>query len=198
MSDQRHDPRDPDFEVTGRVLTPRAPGEEAAGPALTELVAQLSRTRVALEQLTREARREARQRYVSGIVTIDLDGSGDGAVLLCEVPQGATGHLCWATFDIAGATPGNPVTNADLWLGIFAGSGGTLTRAQVVATGALLDCEPRSPLANAQLPFRFSYGERWTAPTLVGPLGFVAVVDAATADLQVAVRYGVLLEQPEP
>lgn len=192
------DPRDPDFEVAGRVARPPAPGSESAGPALADMVGELARTRQALEQLTREARRESRQRYVSGIATIDLDSNGDGAVLLLEVPQGATGHLCWATFDIRGATPAAPVTGADLWLAIYAGSGGTLTAAQVAVTGALLDCEPNSVAAAAQLPFRFDYGERWTAPTVVGPTGFVAVVDGATADLQVAVRYGVLLEQPEP
>lgn len=182
----------------GKVRQPPAPGALSAGPALTEMVEQLSRTRQALEQLTREARAEARTRYVSGVATIDLDANGDGAVLLLEVPQGATGHLCWATFDIAGATPAAPVTNADLWMGIFAGQGGTLTGAQAARVGSLLACEPNDVAAAAQLPFRFSYGDRWTAPTLVGPLGFVAVVDGATAELQVAVRYGVLLEQPEP
>lgn len=191
------DPRTYDLPVAGEVPRPPAPGAESAGPALAEMVVELGRTRQALEQLTREARREAALRFISGVATIDLDANGDGAVLLVEVPQGATGHLCWATFDIAGATPSNPMTSATLYHGIYAGAGGTLTAAQVTRVGSLLDCRPNEVAADAMLPYSYQYGGQYAGPVLRGPSGFVAVVDAATADLQVAVRYGVLIEQPE-
>lgn len=186
-------------DLLGRVRQPAAPAAGSAGPPLTEMVAELADTRRALQALAAQARMEARERYVTGSAQGQTDTNGDLAVRLFEVPQGATGHLMLAAVDFAGATLASPVTSANLWHALYAGQqGASATAAQVTSVGNMLDGQPLSPAVDAQLPYVYAYGDRWGAPTLVGPGAFWLVVDAATASRQVAVRFGVLLVQPEP
>lgn len=174
------------------------PGAEAAGPALEEMVVELGRSRQALEALARAAALEARERYVTGRAGGQTDGSGQLALKLFEVPQGATGHLLLCAVDFAGVTLASPLTNANLWHAIYAGQPGSQTFTQLVQVGNMLDGQPLSPAVDAQLPYIYAYGDRWGSPTLVGPGSFFLAIDGATAARQVGVRYGVLLEQPEP
>lgn len=184
-------------EMPGRVRTPPAPGEESAGPPLTEMVALLGRTVAGLDALYRQARQEAVKREYHGVASGQTDANGDLAVRLYEVPQGATGKLLYATFDLAGVTPASPMTAATLWHGIYAAPAGASTLAQVVAVGAMLDCQPDTVAADTQLPFPYHW-DYLAGPGLVGPGAFYAVVDATTAARQLAVRFGVCIEQPEP
>lgn len=195
MSAPTYDPRDFEEHVDGRVTTPPAPGGDSAGPPLTDLVYELSRTRQALEQLVGRARSDSIVLLNAGVVGGQTDGSGDLALKLAEVPQGATGHLMLAAIDEAGVTPAAPDTAGTLWHAIYAGPPGSATAAQVIAVGNLMDCQPLTPAADAQIPHAYTYGERWGAPTLRGPQSFWLVIDGATASRQIAVRYAVLIEQ---
>lgn len=188
----------PEVELPAAVRRAPAPGEEAAGPPLTHLVVDLRRAVDALEALYRRARQEAQVRYVTGRAGGQTDANGDAAIFLFEVPQGATGYLVHCALDEDGVTPANPDTSLNLWHAIYAGSGKDQTRAQVVAVGSLLDCTPQSPGIDTQIPFVYLYGEHYAAPTLVGPQSFYLVIDAATASKQIGVRFGLLIEQPEP
>ena len=185
--------------VAGQVRQPPAPGEEAAGPALTNLVRELRESVIGLESLYRQALRTARERYYTGVALDQTDSNGDAVIHLFSVPQGATGHLLLAAVDEAGVTPAAPDTSANLWHAIYAASGPGMERAADVAVvGSLMDCLPTSTTVDAVIPFAYLYGDRYSAPTLVGPQSFYLVIDAATAARQVAVRYGVLVVQPEP
>lgn len=195
---ESYDPRDAEFSLQGRVQTPPPPGAASAGPALSEMVAELSRTRQALEQLTREARREAQERLHAGTVGGGTDANGDLALKIFEVPQGATGYLTLLAVDEAGVTAAVPDTSALLWHAIYAGSPGSPTAAQVARVGNMLDCLPQAPGTDAQIPFVYVYADRYASPALVGPGVFWLVVDAAAANVQVAVRFNVLVVQPEP
>jgi len=188
----------PEYDVPASVRVPPAPGEESAGPALTDLVRETRRAATALEALYRQARYEAGERLYPVMVPFATDGNGDAAIKVFEVPQGATGYLMQLALDQAGVTPAAPNTSASLWHAIYAGPQGTLTQAQVRAVGALLDCSPLTPAADAQIPYVYTYGDRYGAPALVGPGVFWFVVDAATASVQHAIRANLLVVQPEP
>lgn len=188
-----------EVDVPGRVTQPPAPGAESAGPPLTDLVQELKRAAEGLESLYRQARFEARERVQTVRAQDDTDGNGDALLELLSVPQGATGYLMSLVLELSGVTPAAPMTSATLWHAIYAASGpGISVSAQVVAQGALLDCSPLTPAADAQLPYVYTYGDRYGAPTLVGPQTFYAVVDAATAARVVSARASILIVQPEP
>ncbi len=179
----------------GHVRQPPAPGSEVAGPALTELVYELRQYTRGMMELLSRAKTEARIRYITGRAVGQSDANGDAVIMLEQVPQGATGHLVWCAIDLAGVTPAAPMTAATLWHAIYAASSASRNP---VAVGALLDCSPNDPAVDAQLPHVYSYGDPYTSPTLVGPEAFYVVVDATTAARQIGVRYGLLIEQPEP
>lgn len=197
MSTTGHDPRDAEQGVAGRVERPPAPGTESAGPALTELVVEFRRTTQALEQLTRQARLDAQLRLATGVVTGNTDANGDAALRLFEVPAGATGSLMLLALDEGGVTPAAPDTAGTLWHAIYAGPQGASSAAQIISIGNMLDCQPLTPAADAQIPYSYTYADRWGAPTLRGPQTFWLVVDGATAARQLAARFAVLLSQPD-
>lgn len=188
----------PYLESPGVVRRPAEPASEVAGPPLTELVYQLRRAADGLHSLYARAKQESQVRYYTGRAQGQTDGNGDVAIWLQEVPQGATGYLTICAIDMAGVTPAAPVTSANLWHAIYAGGGINLTAAQITVVGAMLDCSPDSPVADGQLPFVYRYGDWRCSPTLVGPQSFYVVIDAATAARQIGVRFGMLIEQPEP
>lgn len=190
------DPREAEHEVPGRVRRPPAPGEISAGPALTELVVETRRAAVAIEQLTRAARAEAHVREYQLRGSFNTDANGDGGARLFEVPQGATGYLVWLALDQVGVSPAGPDTSADLWHALYSGAGASA--AAVIAVGNLLDCQPLTPAADAQIPYVYSYGSRESAPTLIGPEAFWIVVDGATASRTHGYRGKVIVLQPEP
>jgi hypothetical protein len=166
---------------------------------LTPLVYELRRAAEGLEKLHSQARREAQVRYLPLSAALQTDGNGDGAVKLYEVPGGATAWITWLAVDEGGAvTLAAPDTRATLWHGIFAGQPGTPSAAQVVAQGSLLDGQPSSVAADAQIPAVYTYGSERAGPCLIGPGSFYFVVDAANANVRLAIRCGVYVETPEP
>lgn len=180
-------------EVPGRAMTPPAPGQETIGPALVDLVAELRQV-VSLERvLAARAARDAIEDIYTGMVQGATDANGDAALKLFEVPQGAKGYLTLATVDMAGVTPASPDTNANLWHGIYGSSAADPTAAQADQVGGLLDAMPNSPSVDAMIPFNYAYGNRETAPCIMGPQAFYFVIDAATATRQIAVRFNVVV-----
>lgn len=188
--------------VRGLVRTPPAPGAESAGPPLSELVIATRQAVQAELALYRQAQLEARRRTYELVAQGQSDANGDVFLALFSVPGGATGHLTRCCVDMAGVTPAAPVTSANLWLAIVAGSGPGATAppvANAVQVGSMLHCSPSSPAADAQIPCVLVNAENLeSAPTLVGPATFYLQIDATTAARQVAARYVVVVEQPEP
>lgn len=186
-------------DVPGRVVRPPAPGAESVGPPLVELVQELRHTAQVMQSLFRHARQDVRYRlqYLRG--QFALDGNGDGAAELFEVPQGAVASLGWLALDEGGAavTPANPTTSANLWHAIFAVGSGTPTAAQAASKGAFLDGRPNAPTPDAQIPFAYVYGSEKAAPRLAGPQAFWLVVDAATANAVITFNGIVCVEQPD-
>lgn len=185
-------------EVPGRVVTPPAPGAESAGPALVDLVQELRAVSQLAQMYFNRARLAAGEQMYTGVQQEATDANGDAAVRLFEVPQGTTGYLTLATVDEAGVTPAAPDTSANLWHAIYAGPPGDPTPAQLALVGNMLDAMPNSPVVDAMIPFNYAYGNKETAPTLVGPGTFWFVVDAANATRQIAVRYNVVICRTEP
>ena len=189
----------PDYDVPAAVRRPRAPAEEVAGPALTDLVAEFRRANDGMAQLLQRAKMEAIERCYHGRTQFGTDSNGDGCASLFAVPQGATGYLMMLAIDQDGVTPAAPNTAPTLWHAIYDGSQPDITDpTKIIKVGSLLDCSPLSPAADAQLPYVYTYGDRYGAPTLVGPGVFYFVVDGATASKQHALRYNVVIAQPEP
>lgn len=188
----------PDRPVVGRVIQPPAPGRESAGPPLTELVQEIASVARGMHELFAHARREARYRVQYLRSQVQCDSNGDAAVVLFEVPQGASASLTWLSIDEGGATitPAAPDTTATLWHAIYAGGGGAPTQALRAVKGNLLDCRPNDPTVDAQIPFAYVWGDEKAAPRLVGPEAFIFVVDGATANAQILLRGAVCIEQP--
>jgi hypothetical protein len=153
-----------------------------------------------LEQLYHQARYEAMYRIQRGVAQGATDSStGDALLQLFQVPQGCTGYLMLCALDEAGVTPAVPDTSATLWHAIYGTGGPASTQAGVVAVGQLFDFQLNAPTrGDAMLPDVYKYAAKEGAPSLVGPGVFWAVIDAATVSRQVAARYAVLVEQPEP
>lgn len=186
-------------DIPGRALRHPAPGAESVGPALVDFVQELRRTTAGLEALYSQARLEAMYRTQRGVAQGQTDSNGDLVLPLFTVPGGCTGYLMYAAIDEAGVTPAAPDTNANLWHAIYAAAAPLATRqADVVAVGQLLDFQLTAATAgDAKIPDVYRYSDKVGAPSIHGPLTFYLVVDAATAARQVAVRYAVLVEQPE-
>lgn len=197
LDERAHERQGGRREVEGIIPQSRDP-RIVEGPELAQMVQLLERTAEGLAALYRMARLEAQYRYQSYNVGFESDSNGDGAVLLFEVPQGATGYLMHCAVDEAGVTPATPDTRATLWHAIVAAGGGTPTAAQVKQARALLDCSPVVPTIDTQIPFVYLYGDPKAAPCLVGPQAFYLVVDAANPAVQISARGGVYIEQPEP
>ena len=189
---------EPTYPVPAQVARPPAPGEESAGPPTSELVLELRSAVRAELALLAQARLEALEREILGLVAFNSDGSGNGFVELAEVPGGATGYLTWLTVDVDGSTPATPTTSGTLWLAVYAGAQGARGSADVAVIGSLLDCQPATPAADAQIPAVFSYGARDAAPALVGPGTFYVVVASSAASKLHVCRFRVVLVQPEP
>ncbi len=164
------------------VAHPPPPGEEAAGPALTQLVEQTSRAAAALEHLYREARWKSQARYSSIAVPFATDGSGNATVQLFEVPQDSQGTLVLCAVDEAGVTPQAADTRATLSLILHAGRPGV---------GSMVDCIPQTPGVPAQLPSVFLYGNELTAPRVYGPTAFFLQVQNGNASKQCVARIGI-------
>jgi hypothetical protein len=188
-----YDPEVGTAEVPARV----APGP-MAGPPLTDLVVELRRTADAMMQLYRQAQFTARERVHRVKASAQLDANGDAAIELFQVPQGSTGYLMILAIEQGTATPGTPITSATLWHAIFGHTDGGQKSAAQAAAGTLLDCSPITPAADAQIPYVYTYGDRYGSPTLVGPGTFYLVIDASTASEAVHVNGSVLVCQPEP
>lgn len=196
-----YDPELAELPQPLQVRGDRTPGgAPIAGPALTDLVVQLARTNDALGQLYRQAQAEARERRHGFVKSTQSDAGGEAVLELFTVPQGATGYLMYLALEGDGATPGTPVTSATMWHAVYGSSDpGLKTFAQLTAQlGGLLDCQPLTPAADAQVPYVYTYGDRYGAPTLVGPGTFYLVVNDFTASRQMVARGAVLVEQPEP
>lgn len=190
---------EPTRDITPGIRRPPAPGSESAGPPVGELIQLLHRNALGLESLYRQAQSEARERCIHGSASFNSDGNGDGTVGLFAVPGGATGYLMHLAIDQEGSTPAAPNSNATLWHAIYAGTGAGITDpTKVVAQGALLDCSPSSPLTDAQIPYVYLYGDRYGAPSLVGPGAFYFVVDGALANRRHSLRFNIVISQPEP
>lgn len=176
------------------------PGGEVAGPALTDLVITMRRAAEGMEQLFRQARMEAMFRFQRGVAQGQTDANGDALLHLFEVPQGATGYLTMVTLELAGADPANPVTGANPWHAIYAAQGTRSSRlADIIQVGGLVDFLLTDATAGqAKLPDVYKYGDKNSAPSLVGPNSFWAVIRLFTAARQVTARWQVLVEQPEP
>lgn len=194
------DPEDPLLEAEGRVLRPPAPGSDSTGPALTELVVSVRQAVAALQALYSQARAEAMYRIQRGVAQGATDGTtGDALLQLFQVPQGCTGYLMLCALDEAGVTPAAPDTSGTLWHAIYGTAGPAANQADVVAVGQLFDFQLNAPTrGDAMLPDTYKYASKEGAPSLVGPGVFWAVIDAANTARQVAARYAVLVEQPEP
>lgn len=185
-----------DRPVPGTVARPPAPGAESAGPPLVDLVQELRATTAAAMRLFADARRDVQYRFQQIRAQVTLDANGDGAVILYQVPQGASAALTWLAVDEASVTPANPDTSANLWHAIYAGPPGSPTAVQVAARGALLDCRPTAPGTDAQIPTSYIWGDQKAAPRLVGPECFWFVIDAGTANAEVFLRGVACVEQP--
>lgn len=185
-------------EIPVHERQPPYPADKSVGPAISDLIMVLGRVADGQAALLNQARFEARERAITGRSQFQTDGSGNGAVELCQVPQGATGYLMFLGVNQDGQTPASPVTNANLYAQISGLPGGVLSFAQVITGGSYLDGTPLSPAADAQLPYTFTYGDRLAAPALVGPLSFYLAVGGATAARVIYARWNVLVVQPEP
>lgn len=194
-----HDIEEPQVHTPAIQLPEPYPGTEAGGPPLVDLVRMLERVAIGQEALYRQARWEATRRIQRGVTNGATDANGDAILPLFQVPQGATGYLMLCTLDEAGVTPAAPDTNANLYHGIYATNGPVSRAADVIAVGQLLDTLPDAATAgDFKIPAVYKYPDAAGAPSLVGPGFFVVYIDAATATRQVAARWAVLVEQPEP
>lgn len=191
---------EPYDELAARVAAGRPPGEEVAGPAITPFVVATREAIRAELALYRHAQWEAREQLHRGVAVDQSDSNGDALLELFSVPAGATGYLMRAIVDLAGVTPAAPMTAATLWLAIIALSGpGQTTPPAAIPVGSLMALSPNTPAVDAQIPTELVRSEhKESAPALVGPATFYLIVDATTADRQVACRWQVLVERPEP
>lgn len=194
-----HDIEEPQVHVPGIQTQEPYPGREVGGPALTDLVMTIRQVAEGMEALYRQARFESMRRIQRGVTPGQTDANGDCILPLFQVPQGATGHLMLCALDEAGVTPAAPDTNANLYHGIYGITGPTQRAADVIAVGNLLDTLADAATAgDFKIPAVYKYTDPLGAPSLVGPGMFVAYIDAATAARQVAARWAVYVEQPEP
>jgi hypothetical protein len=186
--------------IPGRTIPAPPPGEEVAGPALAPFLLELRGALRAELELLASARLGSRARTYSGVASGQTDGSGNAVLPLFEVPNGGIGRLVWATIDEAAVTPATPDTSGSLFHGVWAASAsGITTVAAVVAVGSLLDYRLNAPTrGDALIPDVYSYGSEVAAPTLVGPATFYFVVEAANTAKQVACRWTVVVDQPNP
>lgn len=186
-------------DVAGRVRIPKPPGAESVGPPITDLVLATEQLRRIADALYAQARGEAQERFYIIDKSGQTDSNGDSAIELFQVPQGATGYLCFAVVDEAAETPASPDSQAAMWLGIGWGAPGGSQLSQVYRQGGLLDFHPFGDTNyTPQIPTRFMYGDRHCAPALVGPLAFYGLVDGATAARALRWHANILVVQPEP
>lgn len=179
---------------------PPEPGEESAGPSLSELNELTLHSRLLAKVLADLAERQAAFRSFPFLAPGQTDGSGNATVPLFSVPAGAYGRLVWLALDEQGVTPNSPDAGANLWHGIYAGTSPTASSfvpsTAVLAVGNLLDFRTNGATAGkSRIPDVYAYQDRFAAPTLLGPATFYLVVQAANANKQIFARGVVYVEQ---
>lgn len=176
------------------VRQPPPPGEESAGPALTQLVTELAVAVEAMRQLSFRAERDLQDRVLENVrAAFQTDGSGHGQVKVYDVPQGFIAHLVRFVID----SPARNPSTAALAAGAFAYLTNAARPANVAAGGTptgTLEIFPNVAGPGATvltIPSTYTYaGLPPSPPTLRGGQAFYFILAgvAAIANIDIVVQ----------